>query len=192
MLSRVAARGALMIDLVENGAMTRDDSGTQVDTTATGSPLADDLLREVSEHPTRTMQRWLQRGTPHLDDFVEAMVNEGHWAMQRHGVIATHASYSDREHDRFAELRSTLTNVASGKAVAADGHQAALTIMCGSINVLLSKPRLALPSDQLLAACGELAWIVEDVATFVYEAQSQDLAAGTADAISSGFQIGSV
>ena len=187
----LAARGALMIDLVEVGVLTRDDNGTQISSGPTGLTLADELIRAVSDHPDRTMERWLRRGVPHLDRFVDALISEGCWTLVRHGFNTNHATYDDTEHEHYQQLRSILSDVIRGRRAADSAHQAALAVMANAINVLTLKPHLGLPPPDVLSACGDLSWIVADVANYLNDAQSQDLAAGRADGASSAFQLGS-
>jgi hypothetical protein len=172
-----ALRGAFLIDFARLGRLDEGPNGSGLDTTPTGSDSADDLLREIDEHPTRTMERWLQRGVPHIHEVIAELMADGVWTAERHGLDALHVHYVDVEAGRFEELAKVLDRVVRGEVQPADERQAALAALAAITSLTSFKALEPLP-EKLLGHCKGLEPIVRDVVTFMQAAQEQVIAAG--------------
>jgi hypothetical protein len=187
-----AARAALVIDLVRLGLLTQDGEQIVAGPNASGLVLADDLLNAIAEHPKRSVQVMLQRGVPHLHEFIAELLLDGYWTLERHGIIATHARYTDSAAARYDHLRLALIDDIQAKREPADSREAALAALVNVTGLGAPSPQLHRLPDQLRDACHELAWIVEEVTTFLYDAQADALAAGTVSATTTAITLGSV
>jgi hypothetical protein len=187
-----AARGALLIDLVRIGRLTADGVPASAAATTSGLELADELVRRMVEHPKQPMQVWLQRGIPHLHEFIAELLVDGDWTLERHGITATHARYVDRDAAHYDQLRAELIDDIQGKRTPANPREAAVAALANVTGLGVPSPYLHPLPEQLLKACGELAWIVTEVTTFLYDFQGDVGAAGTVSGITTGISSGSV
>lgn len=186
-----ALRGAFLIDFARIGKLSEEASETELDTSPTGSDSADDLLQELDQHPNRTMECWLRRGVPHIHEVIAELLADGVWTVERHGIGAMHVRYADVDADRFAQLARTLSQIVAGGQPAADSRQASLAAL-GAATGLTKVGSFTPVPEALFASCETLEPVVRDVVAFLQEAQKDDLAAGIADALTSGTQIGSI
>jgi hypothetical protein len=186
-----AMRGALLIDLARHGNLSRSNEVNRIDTAPTGMALADELLHDMSTHPKRRLDVWMQRGTPHLHEFIAELLADGFWTVKRHRLLIDHARYSDKDAVLYEHLHGTLVGIIHGKAPA-DERQAALAALANVTGLGEPGPYLNHLPAHILAATHDLGWIVTEVTTFLYEAQGNAIAAGTASAYTTGIQIGSV
>jgi hypothetical protein len=187
-----ATRGALLIDLVRTGRLTPDGVPQSAATTTSGFALADELVHRMVEHPKQPMQVWLQRGIPHLHEFIAELLVDGDWTLERHGITATHARYVDRDAHHYDELRADLIEDIGGRRAPANPREAAVAALANVTGLGVPSPRLHPLPEHLRAACGELTWIVAEVTTFLYDFQADAGAAGTVSGVTTGISYGSV
>jgi hypothetical protein len=187
-----AARCALVIDLARLGLLVEAGHQPLGASSSTGLGLADELLNAMAGDPTRALDVWLQRGIPHLHEFIAELLLDGYWTLERHGIIATHARYIDRDATHYDQLRATLIEDIQGKHTPIDSREAALAALVNVSGLGVASPHLHELPKKLRDACGELGWIVEAVTTFLYDAQADALAAGTVSAVTTGISLGSV
>ena len=185
-----AMRGALLIDLARVGRLTENGPGAQVDTTATGFGLADELIAAVEAHPTRNMRTWMQRGVPHLHEFIAELLADGFWTVHRRDLVFTR--YVDSNATHYEKLLDTIATIIRGHATPADPRQAALAALATITSLIDPGPTLHQPDPKLIAWCGDLAWITQQVTDFLYYAQTEDAATGAANTITTGTQIASI
>ena len=177
-----ALRGALLIDLTRMGRLTSGPEGTEVDTSPTGWALADTALRDIDDHPTATMERLIQHGRPHLDEFVDELVTTGVWRIARAGISASHRRYEDTGAATFQSMLARFRGVVVKRAAAAklDERTAAVAVLAEVIG--LTQVRSSSPvRTELLRACGPVEPITSDVVAFVQGALAIDLASGRMD-----------
>ncbi len=186
-----AMRGALLIDLARAGRLNENGPGAQVDTTPTGFGLADELIRAVEEHPTRNLRIWMQRGVPHLHEFIAELVADGFWTVERRDLTLA-AHYRDSSAARYQALFEAIAAVVRGEHAPADPRQAALAALATVTSLVDPGPSLQHPSPALLEASGDLRWITTQVTDFLLDAQAEDGAAGAANTITTGIQLGSI
>ena len=185
-----AMRGALLIDLARVGRLSENGPGAQVDTTPSGFGLADELIQGVVDHPTRDLRVWMQRGVPHLHQFIAELLADGFWTVQRHDLVFTH--YIDSNAARYGQLFDEIAAIVRGQKQPADERQAALAALATVTSLVDPGPHLQRPSEQLLDACDELRWITTRVVDFLLDAQEEDAAAGAVNTVTTGVQLGSV
>jgi hypothetical protein len=172
MILAEALRGAFLIDFARIGKLEERASGSQLDTSPTGSDSADDLLREVDEHPQRTMQRWLQRGVPHVHEVIAELIADRVWTAERHGFADLHVHYVDVDAARYDELAKVLESVVHGRVAAVDARQAALAALASVTGLTTVEPLTQVP-EHLLQACRTLEPVVRDVIEFLQAADTQ-------------------
>ena len=187
-----AARGALLIDLARIGLLTEHGGQASVGPTPSGLALADELLHAMAEQPTRSIEIWLQRGVPHLHEFIAELLLDGYWTLERHGIIATHARYTDRDAARYDRLRTTLIDDIEAARTPPNPREAALAALVNVTGLGVPSPHLHQLPETLRDACGELTWIVNEVVAFLYSAQANVLAAGSVSGVTTGITLGSV
>ena len=183
-------RGAVLVDLAAAGRLQRAADGTQIDTTPTGWDAADELLTGVNDHPDRTLEWWLRRGTPHLHELIAELLADGVWSIARHGLGSTTTRYVDAEEARIQNLCDHVENVAAGTATPEDEREAALS--CLAVSSGSTAPVGDDRLNDLLNSCGPISWIVRDVIAYLQAAQADDRAGLQANLMTGGFQLGSV
>ena len=174
-----AVRGALLIDLAAAGRLWGSVPEPQLDPSPTGLAVADELTAAVSEHPDRTLERLLRRGTPHLHDMIAELLADGCWTVERHGLSAGTARYVDADPARFRALDQRLDAIAVGDAEPdsdRDAAMACLAVSTGSTPAT-AKDRL----EELIGRCGSLTWIVRFVIEYLEASKADALAAGIAN-----------
>jgi hypothetical protein len=179
------SRGALLTDLALLGRLTSAADESEVDTTATGLAVIDELVSGVQEHPDRTMEWWLRRGHPHLHELVAELIAEGCWPVERHGVITAACRYVDRDGDRMWGVRRRLADVVAGH-VPTDHREAALAVLASLTGAL--EPLTESRRDELVRGCGRVGWMVRGVVDYLAAAQEDDAAAATVNATTYGIQ----
>ena len=187
-----AARGALLIDLVRIGRLTEHGVPASAAATTSGLELADELVHRMVEHPKQAMQVWMQRGIPHLHEFIAELLVDGDWTIERHGITATHARYIDRDAAHYERLRADLIDDIDGRRVPATSREAAVAALANVTGLGVPSPSLRQLPEPVRVACGELAWIVTEVVTFLYDFQGDVMAAGTVSGVTTAVSYGSI
>jgi len=172
MILAEALRGAFLIDFARVGILEERTTGSELDTSPTGSDSADDLLAEVEDHPQRTMQCWLQRGVPHVHEVIAELIADGVWHAERHGFADLHVRYVDVDGARYDKLAKTLESVVQGHVAAIDARQAALAALAAVTGLTSANPLAPVP-EHLLQTCRTLEPIVRDVTDFLIAADAQ-------------------
>ena len=183
-------RGALVIDAVERGVITYDGGQLQFDNSIAGPSVLATLLADCDQHPRRTMAELLQRGRPHLSEFIAELVRTEVW--QRHGVPldTDHSKYQDRDAQHYQQIRADLGGHTVRAEATTSPHEAAVAAVARVLNLQAGKHRsLNQPADDAIQACGPLGWIVTDVTTYLIDAQQTDLAAGRTDGLANTSQL---
>ena len=167
----VAARGALLVDLVRAGRLTQDDDSVLVDGTPTGFEPADRLLAAMQVEPEQSLDWWMDHGGVRMRDLAEADVASGRWLVRR----------------RLFGRRFTTTSPADGAAERAgtpDG--AAVRVLAIASGALLRRPEPVL--DPELETTGPLRWICAAVTIHLDEAhRATQRGAGLLDGVSVPF-----
>jgi hypothetical protein len=186
-----AMRGALLIDLAAVGRLTQNGPGAQIDTSATGFGLADELIRAVEQHPTRDLRVWMQRGVPHLHEFIAELIADRFWTVHRRD-LGLETRYVDSNEAKYRQLFADVAAVLRGQAQPSDPRRASLAALAAVTNLVDPGPTLIRPTDDVLEACGEQRWIVTQVIDFLLDAQAQDAAAGAVNTVTTAVQLGSI
>jgi hypothetical protein len=180
-LCSTAVRAGLLVDLALLGRLEETQDSILVDRVPTGFPPADQLLTSITAQPDRSLNDWLEQGRPNLDDVVTEAVGVGRWS-RRHGLYIT-PRYIDARPEQTALDRDRSVAQASSKGSWADAAVTAIALSTGLLPSALggngdwasAEP----PSDELLAAVGDIRWLVEATTAHLFWARQRRRAGPT-------------
>lgn len=164
LVTGLAVRGALLVDLALRGRVTDTDDVVEVDPEPSGFAPADRLL----EVETPSLTELLRRGAVDQRDVAAEHLRRGSWTLRRSWLGRR---YVDHRADRTRADEQALDPAPDGPRSPTDAAVAAI----GSTLGLLATPR-ELPDDELLAATEPARWVVE----LVVEEVDRALARGQA------------
>jgi hypothetical protein len=178
-------RGAMLIDLTIAGRLTLGPDGSEMDCSPTGWALADEVMSDINDHPTAPMERLLQHGHPHLSRFIDDLIDRQLWRITRHGIGAGHTKYEDVDGATYKSLQHRLSEIASRREPGVDSRTSVLALLAAVSGLTDVRASDVVP-EEFFQSCGALESIVRDVATFVQDALSIDIASGRIDRIGMG------
>ncbi|WP_448613324.1 hypothetical protein [Modestobacter sp. URMC 112] len=149
LVTALAVRGALLVDLTLRGRVTDTDDVVEVDPELSGFAPADRLL--AVEIPSLTAL--LRRGAVDQEDLAAEHLRRGTWTRRRSWLGRR---YVDSRADRTRADEEALSSSVDRAWSPPDAAVAAI----GSTLGLLATPR-ALPPEEVLAATGPARWMVE-------------------------------
>ncbi len=149
LVTALAVRGALLVDLGLRGRIVETEDEVQVDPEPTGFDPADRLLSDGAPSLTDL----LRRGTVDQQDLAAEHLRRGSWSLRR---TWPGKRYADHRADRTRADEQALTAPADDLSTPAD---AALTAIASTLG-LLATPR-ELPPEEVLARTGPARWLVD-------------------------------
>ncbi|SFP31987.1 hypothetical protein SAMN05660464_2767 [Geodermatophilus dictyosporus] len=147
LVTALAVRGALLVDLALRGRVVETDDAVEVDADPTGFAPADRLLAGWAP----TLTEVLRHGEVDQEDLAAEHLRRGSWTVRRRWP----RRYDDHHAGRTAADERALETPDRAWTPA----DAALTCTAGTLG-LLSAPR-ELPGEDLLARTGPVRWVVE-------------------------------
>ncbi|WP_448640163.1 hypothetical protein [Geodermatophilus sp. URMC 63] len=148
LVTALAVRGALLVDLGLRGRVADTDDAVEVDNAPTGFPPADRLFAGWAPSLTDV----LRHGRVDQEDLAAEHLRRGSWVLRRRWPGRR---YDDRRAERTAADERALGSPGGGWTPA----DAALTAIAGTLGPLAT-PR-ELPTEELLARTGPVRWLVE-------------------------------
>ena len=149
LVTALAVRGALLVDLALRGRITETDDAVEFDPEPSGFPPADRLLAAG----TPSLTDLLRRGAVDQEDLAAEHRRRGSWTATRRWFLVRHV---DHRADRTRSDEQALASPADREWTPADAAVAAI----GGTLGLLATPR-SLPTEEVLAATGPARWLVE-------------------------------
>ena len=149
LVTSLAIRGALLVDLTLRGRLTETEASFQFDPSPSGLKPADDLLADGA----RSALEMLQRGPVDQFDLAAEHLRRGSWSLKRRGF---RRRYIDHRADRTRQDKQSLK---FRRTSSWTPTEASLVAIAGVLEPLPTGHTL--PSDELLAATGPARRLVE-------------------------------
>ena len=173
LVTALAVRGALLVDLALRGRLQETDDHIEVDTGPTGFPPADRLIAGGAA----SLSELLRRGQVDQHDLAAEHLRRGSWTRRRRWLMER---YVDRRAERTRADEDALSAPPDDGWTPVD---AALIAIAGALG-LLAGPR-TLPPEELLVETGPVRWlvdlVVEEVDRAIIRGQSMQAAVTWAD-----------
>ena len=159
-----AVRGGLLMDLALAGRVEQTDDSIVIDPTPIDFEPADRLLAAIGVEPERSLDEWLDERRLGLRDVADAAVATGRWTTRRGSLgfgrryidDAFERTNDDRQRDPTADPAGWTPVDACVSAVAAAAR-------------LLDPGFERTPSQAVLAATGDAAWLCASVVEHIQE-----------------------
>lgn len=153
--------GAVLADLALAHRLAPGAAGLTAEGTPTGFAPADHLLADIARRPGRTLEWWLNTGTPGERDLADHLVTTGAWSVFGGSRRKPGDRYRISDERRARDVK----DLAAVERASRETPEGA-ALQCIVLGLGLGVPH-ARPEDDLFRRCAHGEWLVRGVVDYV-------------------------